>query len=432
MELTKKSETASKITFTYDKPAGAVEGYVYYSDGNRVSKTMNPDDLEVTFGKVASGKYSVQAVGFNQIARAEWPKVAEPGPYSVTQNVVGDGGDISGTFAWMATPSDPATSKVEFMVDAVVKSNDTSSPWAYNLDTTTLSNGSHTWAVRATASDGRVATASTVVNINNETAPPPPPPPPPPPDGDVFFDGRFDTGNFSRWPALDMLSQGTVVDTPMGKTFRVKTTDSGVSMLNMGGDLQTGYMLPWELAPTDVWHGFTFLVPSGNHPSYPGAFRLSVAGEWDMVWELHNRTDAASGYNNPNQPGGTPGSYASTCMDIHDDNGTLYWRLRVSGNTLNNPINTYKVFPTPIQKDKVYKFQIRIKHGHTTATAFTEWWIDDVKVWESNAPNTYLCADGKTGERLQYGLYRGHASRGETNLYAGGLKVAATRGASTS
>lgn len=79
MELNKKSETATKITFTHEKPAGA-EGYLYYSDGKRVSRTFNPDDLEVTFGKVDSGKYAVEAVGFTSLAKAEWPKPTPPTP----------------------------------------------------------------------------------------------------------------------------------------------------------------------------------------------------------------------------------------------------------------------------------------------------------------------------------------------------------------
>lgn len=74
MKLTKKSETTSKITFTYDRPPGAVEGYLYYAGGQRVSRTFNPADLEVTFGKVPSGQYAVEAVGFDVVARAEWPE----------------------------------------------------------------------------------------------------------------------------------------------------------------------------------------------------------------------------------------------------------------------------------------------------------------------------------------------------------------------
>jgi hypothetical protein len=77
MKLTKKSETATKITFTYDKPAGT-EGYRYYADAVPVSRTFNPDDLEVTFGKIPSGRYSVEALGFTSLARAEWPETTPP------------------------------------------------------------------------------------------------------------------------------------------------------------------------------------------------------------------------------------------------------------------------------------------------------------------------------------------------------------------
>jgi hypothetical protein len=78
MKLTKKSETSSKITFTYDKPAGPVEGYLYYAGGTRVSRTFNPNDLEVTFGKVPSGEYAVEAIGFDVIDKAVWPDVPIP------------------------------------------------------------------------------------------------------------------------------------------------------------------------------------------------------------------------------------------------------------------------------------------------------------------------------------------------------------------
>jgi hypothetical protein len=78
MKLTKKSETATKITFTYDRPPGPVEGYLYYAGGVRVSRTFNPSDLEVTFGKVESGKYAVEAVTLVVVARAEWPEPPAP------------------------------------------------------------------------------------------------------------------------------------------------------------------------------------------------------------------------------------------------------------------------------------------------------------------------------------------------------------------
>lgn len=80
MKLTKKSETSSKITFTYDKPTAETEGYIYYANDVAVSRTFNPDDLEVTFGKVPSGRYAVDAIGFEELDRAEWPEVSIPPP----------------------------------------------------------------------------------------------------------------------------------------------------------------------------------------------------------------------------------------------------------------------------------------------------------------------------------------------------------------
>ena len=69
-----------KITFTYDKPVPEVEGYLYFANDVGVSRTFNPDDLEVTFGKVPSGKYAVEAIGFDVLDRADWPEVSIPEP----------------------------------------------------------------------------------------------------------------------------------------------------------------------------------------------------------------------------------------------------------------------------------------------------------------------------------------------------------------
>jgi hypothetical protein len=87
LALTKKSETSSKITFTYPKVATA-EGYQYYANGVKVSRTLNPDDLEVTFAKVASGSYRV--VPIDIIERADgyvWPAPTPPGAQIPTVTV---------------------------------------------------------------------------------------------------------------------------------------------------------------------------------------------------------------------------------------------------------------------------------------------------------------------------------------------------------
>lgn len=252
---------------------------------------------------------------------------------------------------------------------------------------------------------------------------------PPPPSGDLLFDGRFDTGNFSRWPSTVMVDQGTVVDTPHGKMFRAKT-DGGVSMLDMGGagrfDPPLAYWLPWEMIPADVVHTFSILVPDGTDPRFPGRFITSPGSEWDMVWELHNRTDDAMGYPMDEVPGR---GYTSTGLDIHDEpDGSIRFRLRVCGNTMSNPVETYHKVEPAIVRNRLYRFDVRIKHGQTATDGLAELSVDGAKVFSKACPTAYVGRDGKSGERLQYGIYRGHNSRVPgTTLYLGGLTVGGSR-----
>ena len=104
MKLTLKSETSSRITFGYDKPAGDVDGYLYFADGKQVARTLDPNDLDVTFGKVSSGKYSVEAFSLATVDRAEWPTGTTQPPTQPPPTQPPPTGTISPTqFASMAT-----------------------------------------------------------------------------------------------------------------------------------------------------------------------------------------------------------------------------------------------------------------------------------------------------------------------------------------
>lgn len=426
LALTKKSETTSKITFTYPKVAGC-EGYQYIVNGSPVSRTFDPDDLEVTFGKVSGATYRVVPVDVVQrVDGFVWPA---PTTYTVTQNVIGSGGAVSGTYGWAATPSDvSATAKIEFLIDGAVKGTDTSSPYGYVLDTKTLTDGVHTWVVKATASDGRVATVSEQVTVDNETAPPPPPPPPP--DGSLMFVGDWtDPANpYKGWKEVNELNGGGVVDTPAGKSFmaRIMADGWGASICHVGNQF-ADYQLPFEVIPADVWHDVDVLVPSGNAAGYPGVLTPATPGSgWNVIWEVHNRTDSASGYD---YPGTTPGSYVSTVLTVKSENdGSIRWQLRISGGTLTGPVHLYSEIPSGIVRDRWYKHQIRLKHGHTSSNGYFEWWVDNVRVAAAATPTAYLCDDGKSGERLQVGLYRGGAN-GVSTVYLKGMKVSTTRAA---
>jgi cellulase (glycosyl hydrolase family 5) len=88
------------------------------------------------------------------------------------QAKLGKAAALSGQVAWTASPVGANVSKVVFSIDGVVRSTDLATPYRFNgdvglLDTTTLSDGPHTFDVNAYAADGRTAGASLKVRVYN-------------------------------------------------------------------------------------------------------------------------------------------------------------------------------------------------------------------------------------------------------------------------
>src|SRR5262249_26272579 len=81
-------------------------------------------------------------------------------------------GTVSGTVSITADSSDPppgtGVTSVQFLVDGNVLATDTSAPYATNWDTTGITNGAHTIAVRATDGAGNATTPAPVsVTVDN-------------------------------------------------------------------------------------------------------------------------------------------------------------------------------------------------------------------------------------------------------------------------
>jgi hypothetical protein len=92
---------------------------------------------------------------------------------SVSQSIK-DGTTLSGSITWTATPAPSGgVSSIHFFVDGVDKWTETRSPYQFNgdpngqLDTTTLSNGSHTFRVTAIWSRGATASDPVTVAVSN-------------------------------------------------------------------------------------------------------------------------------------------------------------------------------------------------------------------------------------------------------------------------
>lgn len=90
---------------------------------------------------------------------------------TVSMTAPGNNTTHSGTIALTADATDNVgVTKVEFLVDGAVKATDTSSPYSTSLDTTTLTNGTHTLAAKAydAANNNRTSTNVTIT-VNNTT-----------------------------------------------------------------------------------------------------------------------------------------------------------------------------------------------------------------------------------------------------------------------
>ncbi len=82
-----------------------------------------------------------------------------------------DNATVSGKLAIAATASDnKSVQKVEFYADDVLRATQTSSPYAYTLDTATLTNGAHTVVVKAYDEAGNVGSDTARITVKNGDA----------------------------------------------------------------------------------------------------------------------------------------------------------------------------------------------------------------------------------------------------------------------
>jgi len=92
----------------------------------------------------------------------------ETTPPTVSITAPANNSIVNGTTTIQANATDSvAVTKVEFFVDGTLKSTDTTSPYSYALDTTSLSNGNHTITAEAFNGANLNASASVTVTVSN-------------------------------------------------------------------------------------------------------------------------------------------------------------------------------------------------------------------------------------------------------------------------
>ncbi len=78
------------------------------------------------------------------------------------------GSTVKNTVTVQSTAADDvALAKVEFYIDGTLVASDTTTPYNYTFDTTTVSNGSHTILAKAYDTSQNTASATVAVNVNN-------------------------------------------------------------------------------------------------------------------------------------------------------------------------------------------------------------------------------------------------------------------------
>ena len=149
---------------------------LYIDDELKLNKWIDQGATTYTVDvSLSAGNHTIKMEyyenGGNAVARLSWkeaPTDDNPPSVSITSPV--DGATVSSTVTVSADATDDnGINKVEFYLDDVLKSTDTSSPYSWSWDTTQSTNDSHTLKAIAYDTSNQTATSQISVTVNNTT-----------------------------------------------------------------------------------------------------------------------------------------------------------------------------------------------------------------------------------------------------------------------
>lgn len=157
----------------------------FYVDGTlKATDTTSPFSTSIDTTSLTNASHALTAKAYdaaNNVTTSAAVNVtvnntptADTTPPTVSITAPAAGATISGTSYTVSANASDATgvAKVEFYVDGTLKSTDTSAPYSFSLDTSTLSNGTHSFTAKATDSstNANAATSSAVsATVSNST-----------------------------------------------------------------------------------------------------------------------------------------------------------------------------------------------------------------------------------------------------------------------
>jgi hypothetical protein len=164
------------ITATASDTVGVTK-VEFYEDGVLLSATnATPYSYNWNTASVANGSHNLTAKAYdaaNNIGQSSTVSVTVNNPDTTAPTVSitapANSATVSGTVSVTASASDNVgVSKVEFYVNSVLQTTDTSSPYTFSWNTTALANGSYTLSAKAYDAANNIGQSSTVtVTVNN-------------------------------------------------------------------------------------------------------------------------------------------------------------------------------------------------------------------------------------------------------------------------
>ncbi|AXK73429.1 carbohydrate-binding protein CenC [Lysobacter sp. TY2-98] len=227
------SESGTSGTITLSATASdnvGVSKVEFYVDGSlKGSDTTSPYSTTLDSTTLANGSHTLVAKAYDAAGNVG---TSSSVAFSVS-NTTGDTtaptvsaseSGTSGTITLSASASDNVgVSKVEFYVDGTLKGNDTTSPYSMTLDSTTLTNGSHTLTAKAYDAAGNVGTSTGVgFSVSNSTT-----------ATELIKNGGFESGTTS-WSATsgDITSSSTYA--AHGGTYKLWLNGYGSASTDYG------------------------------------------------------------------------------------------------------------------------------------------------------------------------------------------------------
>jgi Glycosyl hydrolase family 26/Bacterial Ig domain len=206
-----------------------------------------------------------------------------------------NGSTVSGTVAWQVQVSGSSPSRVDFSIDGVVRSSDSSAPYTFGngLDTSSLSDGSHTLTATAYGRRSKLSSSSVAVSVQN-SAPSPTPTPTPAPEATPPPPAKEPAPTPEPEPSPTPTPEPEPSPTPAPEPEPTPTPAAKPASIYWGawiGSQLTGGQAPWDMTAVTKFEQLAgkslsivnFSAPFANCSSSPCSFYNFPAGEFNNI-----------------------------------------------------------------------------------------------------------------------------------------------------